>query len=139
MATNKQKRFIEAYKEHGDATKACITAGYAIKSANVEGNRMLKNPKILAELDAWRKEKQKEVGLSKDTFVDLALNDYRSLEKTEPNAPRFLQLAGQALNIIGSGSNQPVQSTTNNVQINVSGKVDQSALWQATRKLLSDD
>lgn len=131
--TIKQQRFIEAYKQHGDATKAAISAGYALKSANVEGSRLLKSAKILAELKQWKYRKASEI--TRDDFVDMALNDYKQLDVTEPNKPRFLDIAGKTLGYIGSNNDKPSQ-TINNTQININGTEIQTELWEMTRKAL---
>jgi len=137
MLTTKQNRFITAYKELGDANQACIVAGYSPKSANIEASRLLRNVKIVQELDNWRKERQKE--FRKEDFIDYALKDYNSLEVTEPNKPRFLQLAGQAVGIIGNNDFRS-PSITNNTQINVNIEQVNALLpsdkWENVRKLL---
>ncbi len=132
--TLKQQRFIDAYKRLGDANKAAISAGYAVKSVAVEANRLLKNPKILEELKHWRKLRRE--ALSKDDFVELAITDYKQLEITEPNKPRFLDIAGKALGYIGSQGQST--SIVNNTQINIteiSGK-PLTELWNIARSLL---
>lgn len=134
--TTKQQRFIEAYKQHGDATKAAISAGYAVKSANVEGSRLLKSAKILAELKHWKHRKASE--MTKHDFVDLALQDYRQLDVTEPNKPRFLDLAGKALGHLGNN----VPSITNNT-LNVT-KIEMNSLpspakWDALRSIMESE
>lgn len=114
--TDKQSKFVEAYKQLNNGPQAAISAGYSAKSAHVEANRLLKHPTILLQLDTWRKSKNREI--SKGDFIDLALGDYRSLENTEPNKPRFLDIAGKALGYTGSQASTGPQ-TVNNVQINV--------------------
>ena len=50
--TAKQKAFIEEVpKNQWNGTKAAIAAGYSEKSAGVMAHRLLKNPKIIAELE----------------------------------------------------------------------------------------
>lgn len=49
--TLKQKRFILEYRKDQNATQAAIRAGYSKKGAHVEACRLLKNPKILAEIE----------------------------------------------------------------------------------------
>ncbi len=132
--TLKQQRFIEAYKKLGDANKAAISAGYAVKSVAVEANRLLKNPKILESIKSIRSARQAMI--TKDDFVELALADYKQLELTEPNKPRFLDLAGKALGY--TGNNIDARSVTNNTQVNISisGQEKQPELWDIARKLL---
>lgn len=52
--TEKQRSFCIAYIKHFNATRAYFEAGYSVNSrmaAGVEGHKLLKNPKINAELD----------------------------------------------------------------------------------------
>lgn len=44
--TEKQQRFVEAYIETGNATKAALMAGYSKKTAYSIGNENLKKPEI---------------------------------------------------------------------------------------------
>ena len=139
MLTAKQSKFIEAYKATGDIRGAIVQAGYSPKSANsiaVEANRLLKNPKIAHEIANWKAKKASE--FTKDDFVDLALNDYRNLELTEPNKPRFLQLAGQAVGFIGNNDrpNQTINITQNKLEIN---SLPSGAKWQQLRNILESD
>src|SRR3990167_3368866 len=134
--TLKQQRFIEAYKKLGDANKAAISAGYAVKSVAVEANRLLKNPKILEALKHLKLARQSQ--LSKDDFVDLAIGDYKDLEVTEPNKPRFLDIAGKALGYIGNNNDRPNQTlnvTMNTLEIN---SMQLHAKWDALRSLMEN-
>lgn len=45
--TEKQHRFVEAYIETGNATKAALMAGYSKKTAYSIGNENLKKPEVL--------------------------------------------------------------------------------------------
>lgn len=134
--TEKQNRFLDAYKQTNNGPQSAISAGYSAKSASIEACRLLKHPAILLDIDNWRKERQKS--FSKDDFVDLALKDYHSLENVEPNKPRFLQLAGQGAGIIGNTSEMRPNQTLNIVNIDTSGK-NQLELWDMARKLLGND
>ena len=115
MLTSKQSRFVNAYKACGDANKSAITAGYAIKSANVEANRLLKNAKVVQELDQWRRDKQKE--FKRDDFVDIALGKFNS-DIREEIKPRYLELAGRGAGHIGADKSES-NTTTNNIQLNL--------------------
>jgi hypothetical protein len=133
--TARQMLFVESYKITGDATKSAISAGYALKSAHVEGHRLLKNAKVLAELKRWRIRKSSEI--TKNDFIDLALEDYRTLDKCEPNAPRFLDIAGKALGY--TASNGGVAQVTNNTLIINQADAEllaPGAKWEKIRALL---
>lgn len=134
--TDKQSRFVSAYKEFGDPIKAAISAGYAAKSAHIEANRMLKRANIVSSLNEWRKEKVKE--FSKQDFIDTALQSFRSLDITEPNSPRFLDLAGKGAGHIGSSEKGNI--TTNNVQINIDARqLPSNDKWNLLRNALEND
>ena len=115
MLTSKQAKFVASYQINPIATHAAINAGYSQKSATTIGCQLLSNPKIIAELDAWKAKKRAEI--TKDDFVDLALNDYKELNVTEPNKPRFLEIAGKSLGYIGN--TQPIGASNDNRQVNI--------------------
>ena len=132
--TDKQTKFIEAYKLLNDPTKAAISAGYSAKSAAVEGNRLLKSAKIIHEIDLWRKSKNKN--LSREDFVDKAMNCFDELDVEQPNKPRFLDLVGKALKYTTSDVPQTVNNTLN-LNYNVDApQVDQ---WALARKLIGNE
>ena len=136
MLTERQSRFLDAYKASGNASEAARLAGYATNSAHVEGARLLRHAKVKAELDKWKELKKRE--LSKSDFVGVALKEYELGENPAPVRIRALELAGKALGHLGGSDSTP--SVTNNTQINV--KIDalpsMSAAdkWALARKLL---
>jgi hypothetical protein len=132
--TKRQSKFVDCYIQFGDKIKAAIAAGYSVKSAPNEACRLLKHATILQYLEDWRKTKKKE--LTKDDFVDLAMGDYRALEVTEANKPRFLELAGKTLGYVGTAGVINVDRSQTLV-INADLK-DKSAgdLWAMARKLI---
>lgn len=137
--TAKQHKFLASYQITMNATESAINAGYSAKSAAVEGCRLLKNPKIISEIEAWKAKKREE--FKKEDFIEMALEDYRALDVTEPNRPRFLDLAAKGAGHIQTGSNIDARSITQNtLNVNgaeISGKT-QAELWDLARKLLSE-
>jgi len=132
--TKRQSKFVDCYILLGDKVKAAIAAGYSVKSAPNEGCRLIKHATILQYIADWRKTKKREI--SKPDFVDMALSDYESLEKTEPNAPRFLDIAGKALGYTTSTTLSG--AITNNTQINI-GEIKimpSNDKWDALRSML---
>lgn len=77
-AAERRARFIEAYVANGNnTTQAAIAAGFSPKSAHVQGNRLLKDPRVIAEVDRRRAEVlekvQEETGITvKRTLQELA-------------------------------------------------------------------
>jgi hypothetical protein len=135
--TAKQARFVAAYQISNDSTKSAIDAGYSAKFASVEGCRLLRHPKVVAEIEAWKKEKRER--LTKEDFIGKAMEVYEVLEVTEPNKPRFLDIAGKALGYIGAQNDAKPSQTLQLTQININGSENQGQLWEMTRKLLGND
>lgn len=132
--TSKQAKFVASYQITQNATQSAINAGYSPKSAACIGSQLINNPKIKAEIEEWKAKKAIEI--TKEDFIDLAIKDYKKLDLTEPNKPRFLDIAGKALGYTGNnGENKPNQ-TMNLTQININGSESQPQLWELTRKLL---
>ena len=72
------------------------------------------------------------------TPVEMFRKDYKSLEKTEPNAPRFMDIAGKALGYIGVNQDSRPHQTLNVLQI-MTGKETRDELLARVRKRLTDD
>jgi len=136
MITAKQQKFIDRYKETNNGIESAISAGYSAKHAAIEANRLLKHPLILLELDKWRKEKKSQI--SKDDFVDMAIGDYKQLELTEANRPRFLDLAGKALGYIGANQDSRPNQTFNILNVDTSS-MKRDDLLANVRRLLQDN
>jgi hypothetical protein len=134
ILTSRQSKFLASYQLTGNPTESAINAGYSVKCAPQAGSKLMRNPKIIAELDKWKAKKASEI--TKEDFIDKAMGFCDELETVEPNKPRFMDIAGKALGYIGAS--ERANSTTNNVQINIAltGKESQSELWELTRKLL---
>lgn len=48
--TPKEQVFVREFLAHGNATKAAIAAGYSAATASVTGSKLLRKPKVAAEL-----------------------------------------------------------------------------------------
>lgn len=134
--------FIAYYQAPGEtyqnATQSAIKAGYSAKSAVQIGSQLLHKPKIKTAIDNLIAKKREEI--TKESYVDMALKDYRALDTNEPNKPRFLDIAGKALGYIGNNQDQKLGGNTLNLtQINITGAETQEQLWEITRKLLGND
>jgi phage terminase small subunit len=133
--TSKQERFVACYKLCENGRQATIDAGYSPKYADQIAHQNLRNDRIMAELEAWRASKREEISM--EDFVVLAIKDYKALEVTEPNKPRFLEMAGKTLGYLGA--EKPSSTVNNLTQININGGESQPQLWDLTRKLLGND
>lgn len=135
--TSKQAKFVASYQINHNSTESAKNAGYSPKTADVVGCQLLKNKKIISELEHWRLKKTSEV--SKADFVDMALNDYKALDIVEPNKPRFLDIAGKALGYLGANTEQKSQTINNLTQININGAESKEELWEMTRKMIGNE
>lgn len=68
--TPKQERFAIEYLLDMNATQAAIRAGYATRSAEMQGCRLLKNDKVRAEIDKVRTQHAAEIGVTVQTVLD---------------------------------------------------------------------
>jgi hypothetical protein len=94
--TAKQKAFIEELpKQQWNGTKAAVAAGYAKNSAAVMAHRLLKNPKIAAELD----ERTAEIAEKNDVEVGEIVAALRTIafggRATNADRLRALDLLGR--------------------------------------------
>lgn len=136
VLTSKQAKFVAEYVVTLNATKSAISAGYSANSAHVEANRLLKLPKIVAEIDSYKIKKRASL-ISKPDYIDTVWHEY---ETSEEKADRFrgLDLAGRALGFVGVHAEQrPNQSLT--INVTASGNESPADLWALTRKLLSSN
>jgi phage terminase small subunit len=60
---HRQQKFVEHYLACGVAGKAMVLAGYAAKSADQEGSKLLKNPKIREAVMRGREKAQDITGI----------------------------------------------------------------------------
>lgn len=137
VLNSRQSKFLASYQLTGNATESAINAGYPATSARVEGYRLLRNAKIVAELNRWKASKM-SLQITKEDFIGKAMDRFERLEITEPNSPRFLDIAGRALGHLGSST----PSVTNNTQINIKGDILSLAApvkWESLRSMLENE
>lgn len=67
--TEKQQRFVEEYLIDLNATQAAIRAGYSVKTADVQGSRMLGNVKVQQAISEAMAERSKRTGVNQDRVV----------------------------------------------------------------------
>ncbi|QND53471.1 terminase small subunit [Phyllobacterium sp. 628] len=72
--TPKQERFVDEYLIDLNATQAAIRAGYAANGAEVTGSKLLRNPKVMAAINA-RKDKRSEAVQVDAEYVLKRLHD----------------------------------------------------------------
>lgn len=134
--TSKQAKFVASYQLTHNATESAINAGYPVKTAPQMGSKLVRNPKIVNQLEEWKAKKSLEV--TKADFIDMALKDYKELGVTEPNKPRFLDIAGKALGHLGANGGDSRPNQTLNINISAGEGKSAGDLWDMTRKLLGE-
>ena len=134
--TAKQERFVQAYIVNGSSSLSAVNAGYPAKTAASVGWQLLKNPKILHALDSLRTKAR--ANITKESFIDKAMEKFEKLEDTEPNSPRFLDIAGKALGYLGNNAPTTVNNhlTLNKIEVNA---LPPAAKWDALRNMLEAD
>ena len=96
-AADKRKAFVEAYFANGgNALQAAITAGYAKNSAGVTGAKLLKDPRVLAEVTRRRTEIVANTELSTEQTIRevarLAFSDPRNIVNPDGSIKRLNEL-----------------------------------------------
>ena len=97
--TPKQAAFCEEYLVDLNATQAAIRAGYAPKSANTDGPRMLVNAGIQARIAELQAERSARVHVEADAVLRKLLREADAGDLTEPSTARIraLELLGKHL------------------------------------------
>jgi len=67
--TERQKLFVRAYKQCGNATQAAIAAGYSENSAQVNGSRLLTNAMVQAALHQMEEKLQHKFEITLERIV----------------------------------------------------------------------
>lgn len=136
--TEKQRLFCLYYVKCFNATQAAIKAGYAKDGAHVEGHRMLKNPKVAAEI------RRLKSSLAEDLFIDAQdvlkayieiafsdITDYVSFGQRDvpvmgPFGPIMVKAGPKDES--GEKTAVPLMKTVNFVDFNPSSQVDGSII-----------
>ena len=139
MLTARKKSFVDHYLSTRNATESAKRAGYSAKTARSLGSRLLTDVDVKALVDEGLKKDSER--LTEETFVKLAMDDYKAVEQDSANRPRFLHLAGQAVGIIKNGSSDSRPNQTLNITVN---KMEVNALptgkkWDELRNILESD
>lgn len=67
--TEKQKRFVEEYLVDLNATQAAIRAGYAEKTADVQGPRLLGNVRVQEEIQSAMSKRSSRTEITQDAVL----------------------------------------------------------------------
>ena len=83
----RQTLFVEAYCIGQNATQAAIAAGYSLKTAHVQGSRMLRNVKVLTEIANRIQDHRKRCNITVDTLTaELEEARIQALKNGKPSA-----------------------------------------------------
>lgn len=89
----KQAAFCREYLIDLNATQAAIRAGYAAKSADVEGSRLLVNAKVRSEIDRLKKERNERLQIKGDDVLRSIDEVVQRCMQAVPVLDRFGQAA----------------------------------------------
>ena len=70
---DRQAEFCRGYVLHFNASRAARDAGYSVRSAGQQAADLLKNPKIIAEIDRLKAEKMAAANFGKGDAIELCL------------------------------------------------------------------
>ena len=79
----KQQRFVEEYLVDLNATQAAIRSGYSKKTAEQQGNRLLGNAKVAADIASSQASRSERTGITQDYVLGIitdAINLSRATE-----------------------------------------------------------
>lgn len=83
MLTAKQQRFVKEYLVDLNATKACIRAGYSVKSADKIGSQLLGKSGVAAAIAAAQEKLAKKLEITQERvlreYAKLAFSDIRNV------------------------------------------------------------
>jgi phage terminase small subunit len=65
----RQAHFVEAYCMGQNVTKAAMAAGYSIKTAHVQGCRMLRNVNILSKIESRLPDHRERCSITVNTLT----------------------------------------------------------------------
>ena len=65
----RQAHFVDAHCMGQNATKAAMAAGYSIKTAHVQGSKMLRNVKILSKIEDRLQDHRERCSMTVDTLT----------------------------------------------------------------------
>lgn len=132
----RQKKFIDAYIETGNASQSAIDAGYSKKNSRSTGSKLLKNPEIKAAIKQEFKELHDENIMNIDEILS-NLSDIGRGDATEltwnPSTTQYDEIPAKiadrikAMELIGKryGAWVDKTETTSDVVVNIGDPDDE--------------
>ena len=135
--TAKQQKFCDVFLVTGDKLQAVLASHQcSSKTASSMACQVYNSPKVKKYLAEYALKKPKS--LSKEDYIDKALNIHDTLDKTQANAPRYYHIAGLALGHVGSNQDsRPHQTLIFNATL--TGKEDKAKLLDNVRRLIQNN
>jgi len=85
VVNDRQRRFAEEYIKDLNATQAAIRAGYAEKTAESQGSRLLSHVKVSAYVRKLQAEQSERLAIDADYILTQAIRVYdRCMEEVQP-------------------------------------------------------
>lgn len=108
----KQRKFVNAYCETGNATESAIKAGYEVAGAHVQGSRLLKNHTVMKAIK--KKEEQFEMAslITKEYVLSALKRIADDNDEQSQNKLRALENLGRYLSMFTD--KQIIQSEQSN-------------------------
>lgn len=133
--TEKQRLFCLYYIKSFNATMAAIKAGYAKDSAHVEGSRLLRNPKVVAEIKRLKGVIQQEVFIDAmdilNRYIKIAFADITDYVKFGRKRVHVMGMYGPVYEKIGDDK-IPVMQTINYIDLKESTEIDGTVLSEVS-------
>jgi len=118
MLTDRQRLFVEAYLLEPNGKKAAIAAGYSAKTAEVTASKLLRQPKVAAELAKRRAITEAATGITVERVISelakLGFSDIRQVIAWRANVAKMVD---------DPETGDPMLQVTNEVELVDSAKL----------------
>ena len=129
--SSKQRAFVTEYVKDHNATKAAERAGYSLKTAYSQGQRLLKKAEIKNEIESFERDRGAKAGLTVDWFISNLMALHEKSVKTivdqqgnvrmdsPATAAKCLEMSMKYLNISNGADYDDEQTPSLNVTFEV--------------------
>ncbi len=98
----RQIRFIDEYVVDLSPGRAAVRAGYSSNGADVQGHRLLKNPKIATAIQKKKEELAKRTGVTQEWVIEKLQEVHEaSMRESDKGMPHNTASANRSLELIG--------------------------------------
>jgi len=132
--TEKQKLFCLYYLKSYNATLAALKAGYASSGAHVEGHRMLKNPKISAEIQRLKGSLIEDLHFdAQDVLMEYAKIAFSNIGEYVEFGQKEVPVYREGKIVIDPESGEPVTQPASYVSLRDSSGLDGSVITEVSQ------